>query len=158
MQRVDKEKVNTVNLGKTKYVKRVKSNDFLKYWRIIRYHTLKKYEISLNELEMMLYFYNESVFTRKQFHDFCATMAWDKKRFKNVIERGFVRKWREGRSSVSDLYELTQKSKLICSRVYKKLNGEESITENPLNNKIMKGDSYSDKIYRQMIKKMNAKP
>ena len=55
------------------------------------------------------------------------------------------------------MYELTPKAKRICVHTYKKLLGLELISEDPYRNKIMKGDNYMDKVYRNLIKKMNQK-
>ena len=39
----------------------------------------------------------------------------------------------------------------------KKLTQEEIISENPYRNKIFKGSNYTDKVYKNIIKKMNFK-
>jgi hypothetical protein len=131
-----------------------KEYNYLKYWRIVRYYVKKRYNLSSSELEMMLFFYDEPVFTRKDFLSFCTTMSWNKNRFKEMVDRDIIRLWRDGKHQVSNLYELTFTSKRICTLVYKKLAGE-AINDDPDKNKIMRGNSYSDKIYRQMIDKMN---
>jgi DNA-binding MarR family transcriptional regulator len=138
------------------YNPKKKEYNFLKNWRVVKYYITKKYSLTTSELELLLYFYDENVFTRRQFDEFCIILAWDKNRFKSLIEKELIRVWRQGKGSVANLYELTMKSKRICNTLYKKLDGEQ-ITENPSQNKIMKGESYSDKVYRQMIRKMNAK-
>jgi len=152
MQRLGEPKVCTV---KTQvYQQKSKEYNYLKYWRIVRHYICKRYEISLSELELLLYFYDETVFTRTQFNEYCSILSWDNNRFKDLVERDLVRKWRDGKGQVSHLYELTVRSKRICNLTYKKLAGE-SINEDPTKNKIMKGESYSDKVYRNMIRKMN---
>lgn len=138
------------------YNPKKKEYNFLKNWRVVKYYITKKYNITTPELELLLYFYDENVFTRSQFNDFCIILAWDKNRFKGLMEKELIKVWRQGKGSVANLYELTMKSKRICNTLYKKLDGE-PITENPSQNKIMKGESYTDKVYRQMIRKMNAK-
>ena len=60
--------------------------------------------------------------------------------------------WRKRRGSETALYELTYKSKRIIDTIYKKLNGQEISERNPLFNKNV---SYSDKVYRNAIKKLN---
>ena len=139
---------------KNVYLPRKKEFNFLKYWRIVRYYICKRYEISLSELELLLYFYDENVFTRSQFNEYCSILAWNNRRFSELIEKDLIRKWREGKGTVSHLYELTTKGKRICNLTYKKLAGED-INEDPNKNKIMKGESYTDKVYRNMIRKMN---
>lgn len=139
------------------YISRDKKYNFLKYWRVVRYYITKKYDLTSPELEMLLFLYDEDVFTKQKYNEFSSIMKWDKNRFQQMIERGHIRMWRNGKGKVAHLYELTQKSKLICNYTYKKLMQEEPISENPYQNTIFKGESYSDKMYRRMIKKMNSK-
>ena len=74
---------------------------------------------------------------------------------KLLIDRDLIKLWRKGEARQRDLFELTQQAKLICNHTYKKLNGEESISENPYRNEIFKGSTQIDKAYKKLIKKMN---
>jgi hypothetical protein len=131
---------------------------FLKNWRVVRYYIQKRYNLTLSELDMLLHLYDEHLFDRDTFNDFAKTMSWDNARFKKLMDRGLIHQWRDGKSSqYRKLYSLTQKSKLICSHTYKKLLGLELISEDPYRNKIMKGSTGTDKIYKSLIRKMNAK-
>lgn len=132
--------------------------DFLKNWRVVRYYIQSRYDLTLSELDMLLYLYDESVFDKETFNDFADSMSWDKNRFKEMMDKGLFRVWRKGvKGRERRLYELTIKSKRICSHTYKKLLGLELISEDPYRNKIMKGENYMDKIYKNLIRKMNNK-
>lgn len=132
--------------------------NFLKNIRVVRYYIQKRYDLTHPELEMLLYLYDENIFDKDLFNQFANSMSWDRSRFSNLMDRGLIKIWRKGKvAQHKELYELTQKAKRICSHTYKKLLGEELISEDPYRNKIMKGESYSDKIYRSLIKKMNYK-
>ena len=141
--------------GKHIYTKREKQYNFLKYWRPVKYYIKRKYKLTEAELEMILYLYDADVFTKDEFNEFATMLAWDKERFRKMMDRGFIRMWRDGQRKVAHLYELTQQAKLICNQTYKKLMQDEHISEDPYQNEMMKGESYSDKIYRNIIKKMN---
>ena len=137
---------------------REKEFTFLKNLRVVRYYIQKRYELSSAELDMMLYLYDESVFDKKMFNSYAESMMWDKDRFKDMNDRGLIKVWRKtSRTNHKELYELSHKAKLICSHTYKKLLGLELISEDPYRNKIMKGENYMDKIYRNLIKKMNSR-
>lgn len=132
--------------------------DFLKNWRVVRYYIQSRYDLSVSELDMILYLYDEPVFDKELFNDFANSMSWDKNRFTEMTEKGLFRIWRTGvKGRERRLYELTPKSKRICSHTYKKLLGLELISEDPYRNKIMKGENYMDKIYKNLIRKMNNK-
>ena len=144
--------------GTPTYQPRKKKHDFLKNWRLVKYYIKRKYNISETNLELMLYLYSEDVFTKDMFNEMANTINWDKNRFQELLEAGYIRKWRDGKKSrVATLYELTQSAKLMCSHTYKKLTGEEEISENKYRNEIFASDNFSDKIYRNLIKKMNSK-
>lgn len=154
----------TINIIKRKgrvLVKDVpaKKHNHLKYWRVVRYWAKRKYNISMEELEMLLYLYDIPLFSRKEFKQFEGLLAWDKTRLNYFISKGWIIVWREhkGYSKESKLYELSTSAKRICSSVYKKLTQEEHIPENPQNNPVFKGKNYADKMYRQVIKQMNKK-
>ena len=75
-----------------------------------------------------------------------------------MVESGYIKKWRDRKETQrSNLYELTISAKRICNHMYKKLMQEEVISEDPYRNEIFKGNSYMDKVYKDIIKKMNAK-
>jgi DNA-binding MarR family transcriptional regulator len=140
------------------YQFREKDFTFLKYHRVVSYYIKNKYQISGSELDMILFLYDENVFTKDVFNDFARTMSWDKSRFSQMVKDGLIKKWRDRKETQrSNLWELTIKAKRICNHMYKKLTHQEIISEDPYRNEIFKGKSYMDKIYKDMIKKMNSK-
>ncbi len=140
------------------YQFREKDFTFLKYHRVVSYYIKNKYQISGSELDMILFLYDENVFTKDVFNDFARTMSWDKSRFSEMVKDGLIKKWRDRKETQrSNLWELTIKAKRICNHMYKKLTHQEIISEDPYRNEIFKGKSYMDKIYKDMIKKMNSK-
>ena len=131
--------------------------NFMKHWRTIRYYYKRKYDLSESQLEVLLYFYDEPRFSREDFYEASNIMHWDPNRFYTLRDRGLIVVWRE-KNEVANrkaLYELSAKAKNICNSLYKKLLGEEKISENKYLNPIMNGDTYMDKVYRMAIRKMN---
>jgi len=138
---------------------RERKYNFLKYWRIVRYYVKRKYELSETDLEMLLFLYDEGRFTSTDFKEYSNLMHWDRDRFWKMKERDFIGVWRK-KNEVANrkaIYELTAKSKKIVSIVYRRLLMEETFSEDPRHNPIMKGSTYTDRIYRMAIKKMNSK-
>lgn len=139
------------------YQARPRQYNFLKYWRVIKYYVKNKYELTEAEIDMILFLYDENVFTKDMFNDFADTMSWDKNRFSSMVEDGYIKKWRDRKETQrSNLWMLTIKSKRICNHLYKKLMQEETISEDPYRNEIFKGNTYMDKVYKNVIKKMNS--
>jgi len=137
------------------YTKKAPSNDYLKYWRVLRYFFQTKYELSTSELEVLLFLYSERYFSKDKFDEFDELLSWDVQRFERLKKKGWISVFRKRRGKHKALYELSYKARRMLGSLYKKLNGEEipeTLQSNPL---LYKNISYSDKIYRNMILEMN---
>lgn len=134
------------------------SNDnYMKYYRVIRYWAMKRYDISAQELDVLFFLYSEKLFNYYKFVEYCNIMSWDKSRFKTMNDKGLIHVWRKPAWKEIRMYELTYKAKKIVNSIYKKLNGEEPIPVTPRRNPVMnpKG-SYTDKVMAMAIKKFNS--
>lgn len=136
---------------------REKAYNFLKYWRVVRYYIKRKYEISLMELDMLLFLYDLPYFKKEDFNYYGNTLSWDKHRFYEMKSKGLINEWRPGGEKLgrSKMFVLSHKAKTICSLTYKKLMQEEPISEDPRSNPLFKSENYNDKIYRKVIEGMN---
>ena len=154
-------KVKQIEVEKEKVVERKenKHHNFLKYWRVIRYWAKRKYDLSTEDIDILLYLYSEDIFKLSIFKEYESILNWNKNRFHNLIRRGLIISWRDKTSpkSRARLYKLSTKGKRICSTIYKKILQEENISESRVNNPIFGKASYSDKVYRNIIRKMNKK-
>ena len=74
-----------------------------------------------------------------------------------MIKKGLIKEWRPGKETYGrkKLFELTHKAKSICSLTYKKLMQEEPISEKKESNPLFDNPTYMDKMYRNVIMKMN---
>lgn len=128
--------------------------DYLKYYRVIFYYYRRKYDISQQELDMLLFLYSEGYFDYIKIKEYQGILPWNKNRIKTMTEKGLIEIFRE-KQRTRRLYQLSKKGKNIVNGIYEKLNGEAvpmTYTNNPM---FAKNVSYSDKVYKQMIKKMN---
>jgi len=104
---------------------------------------------------MLLFLYSEQIFNKQKFIDYEQVMAWDRGRFSRLLTDKWIHVWRKRSGNQRTLYELTYKGKKAINTIYKKLNGEE-LSEIPSNSPVFRHDaSYMDKVYRNMIIKMN---
>ena len=132
---------------------RLPPNDYLKYWRVIRYFILKKYKLTTGELDVLLFLYSEKYFSKDKFNEFDELISWDINRFDKLLRDGWVVVFRKGKKKA--LYEVSYKGRRMLGSMYKKLSGEE-IPESPsVNPMFLKNVSYTDKVYRNMIIEMN---
>jgi hypothetical protein len=132
-----------------------KNQDYLKYWKVIRYYVQAKYGIRSADLDMLLFLYSEKYFGKQQFNDFDKLLSWDINRFNRLLSDGWISVFRKRQGNKKTLYELSYKGKRMISSVYKKLNGEEIPMSESANPMFAKNVSFSDKVYRNMIVRMN---
>tara|TARA_R100001463_G_scaffold42546_5_gene89092 strand:+ start:4423 stop:4848 length:426 start_codon:yes stop_codon:yes gene_type:complete len=131
------------------------TNNYLKYWRVIRYWAKAKYGLTTPDLDMLFFLYSEEYFNKTKFKEFEEVMSWDVNRFDSLLRDGWIHVWRKRKGKHATLYELTYKAKMAINTIYKKLNGD-LIGEHPGLNPLFKVNvSYMDKVYRRKIIEMN---
>jgi len=134
---------------------KLKVNDYLKFWRVIRYFYKIKYGLNQADLDMLLFLYSESYFSKDKFIEFDELLSWDEHRFDRLLRDGWIQVFRKRMGARKALYDISYKGTRMVTEIYKKLNGEEipvSSSHNPI---FKKNVSYADKVYRNMIIEMN---
>jgi hypothetical protein len=129
------------------------NNDFLKHWRVVRFYIKKKYNIGQADLDILLFLYSEGRFTRQIFNEYSQIVSWDRKRFKRLVDSGWIITWRKSHGRSFSIYELSHQAKMMISKAYKILLGEEEIPESIKRNPLLKNNAkYLDKVHRNIIK------
>lgn len=131
------------------------SNDFLKYWRVIRQYVKIKYGLTQSDLDILLFLKSEGYFSKDKFKEFDKILSWEEHRFDRLLRDGWVEVFRKRKGKRKGLYSLSYKSQRVLTSIYKKLNGEELPTSPSQNPMFLKNTSYSNKMYRQAIENMN---
>jgi hypothetical protein len=136
----------------------MKSNtdDYLKYWRVIRQFVKIKYELTQADLDVLLFLYSEKYFDKNKFEEFDSLLSWDVQRFERLRQQGWIVVFRKRVGSHRTIYQLPIKTNRMIQSIYRKLSGEEIPVSNSNNKMFAKNVSHSDKVYRDMILKMNA--
>jgi len=131
-------------------------HDYLKYWKVVKYWARKKYNLSSADIDMLLFLYTEGLFTRSKYLEYENIFKWDNDRFARLMREGFIHNWVKKNWGEEKKYELTFKARKMCASIYRKLNGEEPISETPQHNPIFKASArYTDKVHAMAIKKFN---
>jgi hypothetical protein len=115
-----------------------------------------KHGLSQADLDTILFLYSESYFGKDKFDEFDELVSWEVGRFERLRQEGWIERFRNRTKNGKALYQLSYKANNLVKDIYKKLNGEEipvSLSANPM---FLKNVSYNDKVYRNMIIKMNA--
>ena len=132
--------------------------DFLKYIRVVfKWASDNNPELSRPDIEMLLYLYGNGVFSRKQFNDYHKLMGlYSIKTLLRFEKDGWIKLWRKRKGKEHKLYTLTQKAKVMCSRMHKFACGEEEIPDNPMSNRMARsGAPRINGYYLDIIKRMN---
>lgn len=150
---------------KKKVVKVITSKrefDFLKFYSIVKRWASVKYDLTFDEVEMLMYFYSEPLFTKKEFDIYNTAMLNKNKSIKRFIDMELVEALPGNtviKVSGNRLYRLTIKANRRVSSIYKKLTLQEEISEYSSSNKFFRKyeTSYKDKRISKLMIEFNKK-
>lgn len=131
------------------------NSNYLKYWRVIRYFIKSKYNLTQADLDILIFLYDEDYFSKDKFKEFDELLSWNINRFDKLLRDGWIEVFRKYDGKRKGLYQLSYKTTRMIVSIYKKLSGEEIPTSPSANPMFRRNVSYSDKVYRNMIKEMN---
>jgi len=130
-------------------------NNYLKYYRVVRYFIKKKYNLSQADLEMLYFLHDEEYFSVDDFKNYNYLMSWDKNRFQRLRKEGWIEIFRKHSSRRKALYQLSYKAINVLRSVYNKLAGQVMPVSKEANPLFRSDISYKDNSYKQMIIEMN---
>jgi len=131
--------------------------DFLKYYRLVSRWACRNNDLSIADLELLFYLDPIIYFTIEDFKTGTLFYTWDKERFYRLQKQEWINKSHSGggRRGDHNKYKVSQKGKLLINRIYRILINEEELPTSAKRNKIMKRETYIDKVYSEAIKKFN---
>ena len=134
--------------------------DFLKYYGIVKRWASVRYELTIDEIEMLMYFHTEQIFSKKDFDIYNTAMLNKKKHIKRFIDIGLVEPMKGNtviKVSGNKLYRLTIKANKRVVSIYKKLTLQEGISESGSSNKFFNQyeTSYKDKRIAKLMIEFN---
>ena len=130
-------------------------HNYLKYWKVVKQFIKTKYGISTSDLEMLLFLRSEKYFSKENFDEFNELFHWEKNRFERLKQEGWIDVFRKKTGNRRVLYQLSYKAQRMLTSVYKKLEGEEIPESKSSNPQFLADVSYTDKVHRNYIKKLN---
>lgn len=83
--------------------------------------------------------------------------SWNNRRWNKLLKEGWIIVWRHRNRTTQkyNIYTISFKLKQLISRIYRIMLGDEDIPTSLRRNKIMKGDSYINKVLITSIKNVN---
>ena len=137
--------------------KDLKDLNLLKHYRIIRKWVCRTCNLKDADLELLIYLDAIDHFTKDDFKKGTYSYSWDNRRWNRLLKEGWIVVWRERNRTTQkyNIYKVSFKCKQLISRMYRIMLGEEDIPTSERFNKIMKKETYMDKVLTMSILNTN---
>ena len=128
--------------------KDLKELNLLKHYRIIRKWMCRTCNLNDADLELLIYLDAVDLFTKNDFKKGTYSYSWDNRRWNRLLKEGWIVVWRERNRTTQKyhIYKVSFKCKQLISRMYRIMLGEEDIPISEQRNKVMKRETYMDKV------------
>ena len=135
----------------------LKNLNLLKYYRLIRKWACRTCNLKDADLELLIYLDAIDLFTKDDFKKGAPSYSWDNRRWNRLLKEGWIVVWRRRNRTTQKyhIYKVSFKCKQLISRMYRIMLGEEEIPTLESSNRIMKGETYTDKVLATSILNMN---
>jgi len=135
----------------------LKELNLLKHYRIIRKWMCRTCDLKDADLELLIYLDAVNMFTKNDFKLGVHSYSWDNRRWNRLLKEGWIVVWRKRNRTTQkyNIYKVSFKCKQLISRIYRIMLGEEEIPTSTKSNRIMKRNSYMDKVLANNIMHMN---
>ena len=133
----------------------IKNLKLLQHYRIIRKWACKNNGLNDADLELLIYLDCIDLFSKKDFELGSYSYSWDNRRWNKLIQNNWIVVWRHRNRTTQkfNIYKVSFKGKQLIQRIYRIMLNEEDIPTSTRRNKIMKGETYIDKVLQTSIKK-----
>ena len=137
--------------------KDLKDLKLLKHYRIIRKWMCRTCNLKDADLELLIYLDAIDFFTKKDFKEGTYSYSWDNRRWNRLLKEGWIVVWRKRNRTTQKyhIYKVSFKCKQLISRMYRIMLGEEDIPTSEKSNKVMKRETYMDKVLTMSILNTN---
>ena len=135
----------------------LKDLNLLKHYRIIRKWMCRTCNLKDADLELLIYLDAIDFFTKKDFKEGTYSYSWDNRRWNRLLKEGWIVVWRKRNRTTQKyhIYKVSFKCKQLISRMYRIMLGEEDIPTSEKFNKVMKRETYMDKVLTMSINNLN---
>ena len=135
----------------------VKDLHLLKHYRIIRKWACKANGLNDADLELLIYLDSLDHFSKQDFKTGQYSFSWNNRRWNNLLKQGWIQVWRHRNRTTQkfNIYKISFKGKQLINRVYKIMLGLENIPMSERRNKLVAGDSYTDKVMYHAMYNVN---
>ena len=135
----------------------IKELNLLKHYRIIRKWACKNNNLTDADLEVLIYLDCMDLFSKYDFEQGVYSYSWDNRRWSRLLKDDWITVWRHrNRTTLKyNIYKVSFKCKQLIMRIYRIMLGQDDIPTSARRNKLIAGDTYTDKVMTQAIYNVN---
>ena len=135
----------------------IKELNLLKHYRIIRKWACKNNNLTDADLEVLIYLDCMDLFSKYDFEQGVYSYSWDNRRWSRLLKDDWITVWRHRNRTTQkyNIYKVSFKCKQLIMRIYRIMLGQDDIPTSERRNKLIKGNSYTDKVMTQAIYNVN---
>ena len=137
--------------------KDLKELNLLKHYRIIRKWACKNNNLTDADLEVLIYLDCMDLFSKYDFEQGVYSYSWDNRRWSRLLKDDWITVWRHRNRTTQkyNIYKVSFKCKQLIMRIYRIMLGQDDIPTSARRNKLIAGDTYTDKVMTQAIYNVN---
>ena len=135
----------------------IKELNVLKHYRIIRKWACKNNNLTDADLEVLIYLDCMDLFSKYDFEQGVYSYSWDNRRWGRLLKDGWIVVWRHRNRTTQkyNIYKVSFKCKQLIMRIYRIMLGQDDIPTSARRNKLIAGDTYTDKVMTKAIYNVN---
>ncbi len=135
----------------------IKELNLLKHYRIIRKWACKNNNLTDADLEVLIYLDCMDFFSKYDFEQGVYSYSWDNRRWSRLLKDDWITVWRHRNRTTQkyNIYKVSFKCKQLIMRIYRIMLGQDDIPTSARRNKLIAGDTYTDKVMTQAIYNVN---
>ena len=134
----------------------IRDLNLLKHYRLIRKWACRNNNLNDADLELLIYFDCMDLFTKQDFKIGTYAYSWDNRRWNKMVKNNWIVTWRQRNRTTQkyNIYKVSFKCKQLIARMYRIMLGEEDLPTSKRRNPIMRGKTYTDKVFNKAIEDM----
>jgi|TARA_B110000259_G_scaffold178747_1_gene217460 hypothetical protein len=135
----------------------IRDLNILKHYRIIRKWACKNNNLTDADLEVLIYLDCMDLFSKYDFEQGVYSYSWDNRRWSRLLKDGWINVWRHRNRTTQkyNIYKVSFKCKQLIMRMYRIMLGQDDIPTSARRNKLIAGETYTDKVMTQAIYNVN---
>lgn len=128
---------------------------YVRYLPVIKRLYMKKYDLSLTQIEILIFIHGTRTFRLKVLYDFANTMKWQPRMFSDMKSRGFIKKHKDSNRKLGVIYQCSIKTDKIMKEMFDLVLEQTKFSDDPSENPMHKRENFTQKSYSMLMNRIN---